>query len=130
MARRKQRRQRKQQTLSTSPEAVSSSENSLQERDQWSMEQLMEWTQGENYERSQLDLFEAFFLVYGIDVLDIQDKVSLLILYIYTYHLNNSPFFLLRRINSLLVLMIAGHYLVALTLLQQHYHKIWITAQH
>ncbi|CAO3591330.1 unnamed protein product [Absidia cylindrospora] len=78
VARRKQRRllqqQRKQRTMSTTPEAVVSLDESQQDHNRWSMQELMEWTQGENYERSQLDLFEAFFLVYAIDALDIQDK--------------------------------------------------------
>ncbi|ORZ23259.1 hypothetical protein BCR42DRAFT_404366 [Absidia repens] len=81
VARRKQRRllqqQRKQRTSSTTPETVASLGESQQEPDRWSMKELLEWTQGENYECSQLDLFEAFFLVYAIDALDIQDKDQL-----------------------------------------------------
>ncbi|KAI8335029.1 hypothetical protein BC941DRAFT_75067 [Chlamydoabsidia padenii] len=65
-ARRKQRRRNKQKTMNQQ-------DDRLQE-DQWTLDQLAEWAQGNNYECFQLDLFEAFFLVYGIDVLDILNK--------------------------------------------------------
>ncbi|KAI8099558.1 uncharacterized protein BX664DRAFT_289704 [Halteromyces radiatus] len=77
-ARRKQRKQ--QRRMKAQGQSVSFSVNQPVDEsesfvdDQRSLQQLADWTQMENQECFQLDLFEAFFLVYGIDVLDIQDK--------------------------------------------------------
>ncbi|SAM09312.1 hypothetical protein [Absidia glauca] len=76
VARRKQRRQ--QQRNKRPQTNLSSTSNvddeSSQQDDLWTLTELAEWAQGENHECFQLDLFEAFFLVYGIDILDILDK--------------------------------------------------------
>lgn len=68
--RRKQRRGAKTTTNDDSDVAV-------QQQQLWSSEELLEMTGGSDYEKLQLDMFEAFFLVYGINTLQIysNDKV-------------------------------------------------------
>ncbi|KAI9308193.1 hypothetical protein BJ944DRAFT_237196 [Cunninghamella echinulata] len=44
--------------------------------DSLTQKEILEWTQDMDFEKFHLDLFEAFFLIYAIDVIDIKDKSS------------------------------------------------------
>lgn len=77
VARRKQRRQQPRNKRSQANFTTSNlDDDPAQQEDLWTLTELAEWAQGENYECFQLDLFEAFFLVYGLDILNILDKVG------------------------------------------------------
>ncbi|KAI8059143.1 tRNA intron endonuclease [Gongronella butleri] len=65
--RRTKRRAQKQQragmeVTTTNPEDVHTND------------EMLAWTEGHNYEEFQLDLYETFFLIYALDVLDLEDK--------------------------------------------------------
>ncbi|ORX58081.1 tRNA-intron endonuclease catalytic domain-like protein [Hesseltinella vesiculosa] len=65
--RRSKRREQKQlragmQVTATNPEEM------------YTMEELAAWTGGRGYEQFQLDLYETFFLLYALDVLDLENK--------------------------------------------------------
>lgn len=50
--------------------------NQQKEEDILTQNEILEWTQDMDFEKFHLDLFEAFFLIYAINAIEIQDKVT------------------------------------------------------